>query len=124
MSGPDPLGAELAAWGKVILLTTTGRRTGRARTTAVGFIAEPDGSLLVAAGDETTGWARNLDADPSCTVSLEGRSARYRAEPLDDDARRAVAVALILRYGTPAERLGMGPAYRLHPDPRPGADPG
>jgi hypothetical protein len=36
-----------------------------------------------------------------------------RAELLSDaDAARAVA-ALILRYGTPAERLGRGPAFRL-----------
>ena len=120
----DPIGAELAAWGRVILLTTTGRRTGIARTTPVGFLDAGDGSLLIAATDEATAWARNLAADPRCIVSIEGAAAPYRAEPLGDEARRDAIVALILRYGTPAERLGMGPAFRLRPDPRAMGVPG
>ena len=37
-----------------------------------------------------------------------------RTAPLDDAAKAAAAVtAMILKYGTPAERLGRGPAFRL-----------
>ena len=79
---------------------------------------------LAIATDEATAWARNLAADPRCIVSIEGAAAPYRAEPLADEARRDAIVALILRYGTPAERLGMGPAFRLRPDPRAMGVPG
>lgn len=38
-----------------------------------------------------------------------------RAERLRGDAANRAVVALILKYGTPAERLGRGPAFRLRP---------
>jgi hypothetical protein len=76
-------------------------------------VDEPDGSLLVAAGDPDADWARNLEADPRCVVSLADDSWPAIAERLEiPDANRAVR-ELILRYGTPAERLGSGPAFRL-----------
>jgi len=89
--------------------------TGRDVVAAVGFIEEPDGSLLVAAGDPDADWARNLEADPACRLTVGERSWDAVAESLDrDEAARAVT-QLILRYGTPAERLGRGPAFRLRP---------
>jgi deazaflavin-dependent oxidoreductase (nitroreductase family) len=89
--------------------------TGREASAAVGFIEEPDGSLLVAAGDPDAGWARNLEAEPACRLTVGERSWDAVAEPLDrTEAARTVA-ELILRYGTPAERLGRGPAFRLRP---------
>jgi len=128
-SGPDPVdsdpaGAQLAASGRVALIGTRGRVTGRAVVTAVGFVSQPDGSLLVAAG-HAAAWALNLLADPVCTVTIGDHSGRYVAEPL---ARPDLAVAvreLILKYGTPSERLGAGPAFRLRPpeDARPGSLP-
>lgn len=82
-------------------------------TVAVGYVEEPDGSLLVAAGSADTGWARNLDADPACRITLGDASWPASAEPLEGaEAARAVR-ELILRYGTPAERLGRGPVFRL-----------
>jgi deazaflavin-dependent oxidoreductase (nitroreductase family) len=80
---------------------------------AVGFVEEPDGSVLVAAGDPGADWALNLEADSRCRVSIGEEAWEATAEPLDDrEAARAVA-QLILRYGTPAERLGRGRAFRL-----------
>jgi hypothetical protein len=35
------------------------------------------------------------------------------AEPLEAAAAARAVTRLILRYGTPAERLGRGPAFRL-----------
>ncbi len=74
---------------------------------------EPDRNLLVAAGSEDTGWARNLLADPRCRVTLGEDTFNATAEPLEgEDFHRAIR-DLILRYGTTAERLGHGPAFRL-----------
>jgi deazaflavin-dependent oxidoreductase (nitroreductase family) len=111
----DPMGEELAAWGKVILLETTGRVTGAPATAAVGFVERPDGSLEVAAGDPGADWALNLLADPRCRITLEGRTVAATAVELTGSDRAAAIRDLILRYGTPAERLGAGPAFRLLP---------
>lgn len=115
----DPIGDELALWGKVLLLGTRGRRTGEHAVTAVGFVEAEDGTLLVSAGEPSSDWALNLEQDPRCEVGLEGITRPFRAESLDAEARNDAIVALILRYGTPAERLGRGPAFRLRPDPTP-----
>lgn len=82
---------------------------------AVGFAEEPDGSLLVAAGDPDADWARNLEAAPSCRLTVGERSWDAVAEPLGPADAAAAVRDLILRYGTPAERLGRGPAFRLRP---------
>ena len=111
----DPLGAQLAAWGKVVLLEVPGRITGRPIRTAVGYVEEPDGSLLVAAGSHDADWARNLLEAGRATVEIGERRWPVTADVLEGpDANRAVR-ELILRYGTPAERLGAGPAFRLRP---------
>lgn len=109
----DEVGEQLAGWGKVLRVETRGRATGAAVVVAVGFIDEPDGSVLVAAGSPDADWARNLEADPRCRVSAGDDAWAAMAEPLaGPDAGRAVRL-LILRYGTPAERLGAGPVFRL-----------
>lgn len=112
---PDAYGDQLAAWGKVVLLETTGRVSGAPRTTAVGFVADPDGSLLVAAGSPGSHWASNLLADPACHGTIGEVRRAYLAEEIDGLERARAISDLILKYGTPAEGLGTGPAFRLRP---------
>ncbi len=109
----EPGQADLVAWGKAIALTTRGRRTGRPAVAVVGFVEEADGSLLVAAGDLDADWAANLRANPDCTVRRGDATRVAVAEELDGADRSRAVVQLILRYGTPSERLGVGPAFRL-----------
>jgi deazaflavin-dependent oxidoreductase (nitroreductase family) len=109
----DALGEQLVGWGKVLRLETRGRASGRPVEVAIGYVDGPDGSVLVAAGSADADWARNLEADPACRVTIGEASWPATAEPLaGPEAHRAVR-ELILRYGTPAERLGTGPAFRL-----------
>jgi deazaflavin-dependent oxidoreductase (nitroreductase family) len=109
----DELGEQLAGWGKVVTVETRGRVTGRPLEVAVGYVEEPDGSLLIAAGSAESDWARNLALDPACRVRLGEESWPAIAEAVEGaEAARAVR-ELILKYGTPAERLGRGPAFRL-----------
>jgi deazaflavin-dependent oxidoreductase (nitroreductase family) len=106
---------DLVANRRVIRLETRGRTSGRPWAATIGYVDEPDGSLLVAARSETSAWARNLDADPACRIVLGDRSWDAIAEPLDrEDHIRAIR-ALIVRYGTPSEDLGRGPSFRLRP---------
>lgn len=108
------IGSDLFFEGKVARLTTRGRRSGLPRPVAVGFVDEPDGSILVAAGARAH-WAWNLIDDPVVVVEVGDRRFDAIAEPLEaSDHARAIR-GLILRYGTPAERLGLGPSFRLRP---------
>ena len=116
----DDIGEQLAGWGKVVLIETRGRISGTPARAAVGYVEDPDGSLLVAAGEPDADWARNLESDPTCTVSIGDERWPATAERLGRaDSARAVR-ELILRYGTPAERLGRGPAFRLARETRAG----
>jgi deazaflavin-dependent oxidoreductase (nitroreductase family) len=112
----DPLGEQLAGWGKVVRLETRGRSSGRPVEVAIGYVEEPDGSVLVAAGSPEADWARNLEADPNCRIKVGDVDWQgAHAEALTGaEAQRAVR-ELILKYGTPAERLGRGPVFRLRP---------
>ena len=79
----------------------------------VGFLEEDDGSLLVASGEPDADWARNLEVEPRCRLTVGERTWDAVAEPLDrSEAARAVS-GMILKYGTPAERLGRGQGFRL-----------
>jgi deazaflavin-dependent oxidoreductase (nitroreductase family) len=101
--------------GRVLRLVTRGRTTGEERTVAVGFVGEANGSVLISARSDTTAWARNLLADPTCRVEVSGRRYDALAEPLGHDDHIRAIRALILRYGTPSEELGRGPSFRLRP---------
>lgn len=114
MSEPS-IGEELAGWGKVALVQTVGRVSAASVTAAVGFIEEDDGTLHVAAGSDSSDWALNLRANPQCRVTIGDRFATYEAAEEADDDRGRTVTQLILKYGTPAERLGHGPTFRLVP---------
>jgi len=108
------IGEQLAGWGKAAMIETRGRLSGRPARAPVGFVDGPDGSIVVAAGLGAH-WAANLLADPACTVTIGERTFQGVAEPLDGAGFAAAIRDLILRYGTPAERLGSGPAFRIRP---------
>jgi len=104
---------DLVAWGRVLRIETRGHRTGRSASAVVGFVERPDGRLVVAAGSPDAAWGRNLLADPTCRVTVGDDVFEARASELEG-AERAMAIRdLILRYGTPSEGLGSGPAFAL-----------
>jgi deazaflavin-dependent oxidoreductase (nitroreductase family) len=109
----DEIGEQLAGWGTVAIVQTRGHRSGEPARAAVGYVEDVDGSVLVAAGRPEAAWARNLLADAACLVTIGEDIAPYVAEELSGTERNAAIASLILRYGTPAEGLGRGPAFRL-----------
>jgi deazaflavin-dependent oxidoreductase (nitroreductase family) len=113
----DAAGRQLVTWGRAVLVRTRGRRSERDREVVLGFVEEPDGSLLVAAGSPDADWALNLLAQPGATVTVGERTWPVVAESLDGAAAAAAVRSLILRYGTPSEGLGSGPSFRLRVDP-------
>ena len=108
---------DLVRSGRYARLEIPGRSSGETRVVTVGYAEQPDGSLLVAAGAADAAWARNLVAESDAVrVTIGERTFDARAEVVgEDDPRRALAIrGLILRYGTPAERLA-GSVFALIP---------
>jgi deazaflavin-dependent oxidoreductase (nitroreductase family) len=74
----------------VLLITTTGRRSGQPRTAPVLYLA--DGPRLVVigsnAGNETPpAWALNLVANPDADVQIRGERRRVRARVAEGEER-------------------------------------
>ena len=109
------IGEELAGWGKVALIETRGRHSGRPATAAVGFVGDDDANLFVAAGSDSADWALNLRSEPRCQATVGEVTAGYVAIEIEGDERAGALVRLVLKYGTPAEKLGHGPVFRLEP---------
>jgi hypothetical protein len=108
---------DLVRDGRVARLELPPGDAGTARSVAVGYAEQPDGTLFVSAGSAEAGWARALEDEPEIGVTIGDRTFRASTTRLeDDDPRRATAIReLILRYGTPSERLGRGPVFALTP---------
>ena len=66
----------------VLMLTTTGRRTGRARTTPLTYFELGDEIAIVASNggeDSPPRWWLNLQAEPRATIEIAGRSEQVTA---------------------------------------------
>ncbi|MCL5998881.1 MAG: nitroreductase family deazaflavin-dependent oxidoreductase [Chloroflexi bacterium] len=73
----------------VLLLTTTGRKTGLPRVTAVQY-EEIDGAIHVGSSRGThADWFRNILANPRVRVRVKSRQFTGIAEPVTDPARIA-----------------------------------
>jgi hypothetical protein len=98
--------------GRVLLLTYTGRRSGRAHTLPVGYVRDGD-AVTVYSG--VHGWWRNLRGGAPVSVLLRARLRTGWAEALDDPPLLlAEAERLIERHGPAgaSRRIGvvLGPA--------------
>jgi deazaflavin-dependent oxidoreductase (nitroreductase family) len=80
--------APTATVAPVMLLTTTGRRSGKKRTTPVMYI-RADGGFVISSEDigqeRRAAWPLNLEADPQATVQIGRQTLACRARRLDDD---------------------------------------
>lgn len=72
-------------------LTTTGAKSGAPRTATILYFTDGDDAILVASSfgrDKHPAWYHNLKAHPEATLERAGRSGRYRAVEVDDEAER------------------------------------
>lgn len=93
--------AQIRRWGRslfsmlfrtpVLLLHTTGRRSGQERTTALAFHEEANGSLVLIGGangqTRIPDWVHNLRADPEAVVTVRRDRRKVRAEELVGEER-------------------------------------
>jgi deazaflavin-dependent oxidoreductase (nitroreductase family) len=76
---------------QVLLLTTTGARTGETRTSPLVYSRDGDKVVIIASkGGSPThpAWYHNILANPVVTVEAEGRSWQARANVVQDEAER------------------------------------
>ena len=74
----------------VLLLTTTGRRSGQPRTTPVLYLADGDRWIVIgsnAGNERPPAWALNLEANPEAEVQVRGRRAKARARITEGEER-------------------------------------
>lgn len=77
--------------GPVLLITTTGRRSGQQRTTPVLYVL--DGTRYVVIGSNTgsdspPAWALNLLANPNATIQIRNDQKSVRARVLEGEEKR------------------------------------
>lgn len=118
-------------WKKdVLLLTTTGRHSGRRRTVVLQFFRDGDAMVLAAANDggrSHPGWYFNLASQPVASVEVNARRFSVRSEVLAPGEaagwwpRIVARDPTYVRYGSATERAI--PIVRLVPlEPRRAAE--
>ncbi len=75
------LGGRIGA-APVLLLTTTGRKSGQRRTAPLVYLADGERMIVIgsnAGNDRVPAWALNLKAEPAATVEIGRRKIPVRA---------------------------------------------
>lgn len=99
MPGPNK------ARNPVLLLVTTGRASGKARTTPLLYLADRKDLVVVASGrgpEGTTDWLLNIRANPMARVQVGEREMDVRAAPASPEERARLwpeLVAMFSRWG-------------------------
>jgi hypothetical protein len=78
---------------KLMLLTLTGRRTGRTYTLPVWRHRSPDGALVLSAGGA---WRHNLCGGADVSLRVDGRERAAHAVLEEDPARAAAVMRTLL----------------------------
>lgn len=76
--------------GPVLLLTTTGRKSGQPRTAPVLYLADGDRFVVIntnAGNAKTPAWSLNLGADPEAEVEVGRERFKVRARRAEGEER-------------------------------------
>jgi deazaflavin-dependent oxidoreductase (nitroreductase family) len=94
----------------VMLLTTTGRRSGRPRTGAISFMPVGDHFVVFSGWGVSSNWYRNVRANPAVVIQVGRRRMRATAKLVEDPARRRE-----LMRQMQARSAGCGPPGPVRP---------
>src|ERR1700759_3222766 len=124
------LGPQGAGMPPTLLLTTTGRRSGKSLTTPVMYLTT---HTVLAITSESFGqarpanWPKNLDADPRATVQIDDRARRYIARPATSEEVEQLwpgFLAIWPAHQSYLKRSGVRRMFVLEPDRNLGPPPG
>ena len=99
------VGGPFAGRDNMVIITTTGAKSGRAITNPLVFLPDGDRIVLIASNggaDKHPAWYYNLLADPTLTVEIPGETYTGKAELVAEPERTALydrMVALIPGFG-------------------------
>lgn len=85
----------------IMLLTTTGRRSGEPRTAPLLYLRDGDDIVCVASQGGMSKhplWFRNLEADPDCEVEIGSRKQKMRARRASDEEKASLWPRLTEMY--------------------------
>jgi deazaflavin-dependent oxidoreductase (nitroreductase family) len=85
----------------LLLLTTTGARTGQRRTTPMMYVSDGDRLLVIASNagaPRDPDWFHNLVAHPAVTVEVTGDTFEASATVLLDEERDRVFAEIVKRH--------------------------
>ena len=74
----------------VLLLTSTGRRSGQPRTAPVLYLADGERVIVIgsnAGNERAPAWSHNLKANPDAEVQIRGERRRVRARVAEGEER-------------------------------------
>ncbi len=94
------IGAKLL-WFPAALITTTGRKSGRPRTTPTLYLDDGDRVILPASfggRDSDPAWYLNLESNPEVHVQIRSRHLDLKARDATDDERNRYWPRLIKMY--------------------------
>jgi deazaflavin-dependent oxidoreductase (nitroreductase family) len=99
-----------AVGGQIMVITHTGRKSGRRRRTPVNY-AIVDGEVYCTAGfGQLTDWYRNILANPQIEIWLPESRWAGTAEDISDDLQRLPLLRkVIIASGVVAPLLGLDP---------------
>jgi deazaflavin-dependent oxidoreductase (nitroreductase family) len=90
----------------ILLLTTTGRRTGKPRTWPLTFLPEGDRLIVIASNGgqpNHPAWYLNLRANPQVSVQLGARTRTMIAQTTEGDERARLWSRVVEEYPAYAE---------------------
>jgi deazaflavin-dependent oxidoreductase (nitroreductase family) len=93
LSGGRYTFASLVSGLPVVMLTTTGARTGKPRTLPVLGFPTTDGLVVIASNygqEHHPGWYYNLRANPEGEVAVNGHKHRFRATEAEGEQRERI----------------------------------
>jgi deazaflavin-dependent oxidoreductase (nitroreductase family) len=80
----------------MMIITHTGRKSGRQYSTPIGYLRDGDSVLGFNVGGGSQ-WYKNLKQNPVVTLTIQGQSGRYRARYITDTDEIARVLALYQR---------------------------
>ena len=92
------IGGRMVGLG-VLLLTTTGSKSGQPRTTPLGYVRDGDAFVIIASNggaDRHPAWYFNLQKQPRAQIQVLGETFEVNTETLRDAERERVW-SLVLR---------------------------
>ena len=107
------IGSRIVAGSQALLLTTTGRRSGEARTCALIYLKDNERLVVVASNggsDHPPSWLLNLQAHPAVRVQIGVKKFSARASVASAEERE--------RLWPRVNRHNMGLAPIMHPGTR------